>query len=398
MKSLFRNAVVLTTLGALMLGCQSEKKKEMTAEEKKRACEESLAVDVSGLKSKDGQALIIMDDSPLNPPARPADPSKLPKEDALHWYDMEYAGWKCQKVNLAVSPKSGAKGKSVVCLRHMDHPYTTAYTRGMQKVADAYGINLKTLTAGNADVSIQSQQVDQVMNEKPDLVILFPVNAKAVVAMLEKLNRAGIPVITSNLIPVDEGMRYVLTWTGPDDWGQFRMLARDFAKRMNYQGGYCVVRHMPGGSPFFSRTWAVVTELKKIAPKMKRLEMQTTKLEAEPTRQVVAGWIKKYGKDLGGIVSADDSGAQIGINDAVKDAKREDIIRIAAGNSKVGMDFIKEGRLHAITYQSAEADGALPMKLAADWFSGKEITKSVYYLPKHVITKKDVDGFMPAQW
>jgi ribose transport system substrate-binding protein len=128
---------------------------------------------------------------------------------------MEFAGWKCQKVNLPPSPKSGAKGKRIVCLRHMDHPYTTAYTKGMKKVADAYGIQLKTLTAGNADVNIQSQQVDQVINERPDLVIIFPVDAKSVVPMLRKLNQAGIPTIASNLLPVDSGMPYTLCWLGP---------------------------------------------------------------------------------------------------------------------------------------------------------------------------------------
>jgi ribose transport system substrate-binding protein len=114
--------------------------------------------------------------------------------------------------------------------------------------------------------------------------------------------------------------------------------------------------------------------------------------------QVVSDWLTKYKQDLKGIVSADDSGAQIGINQACKNAGREDIIRVAAGNSKVGMDFIKAAALHAVTYQSAEADGALPMKLAADWFCGRPIAKPVYYLPKHVITRDDVDTFMPAQW
>jgi ribose transport system substrate-binding protein len=126
--------------------------------------------------------------------------------------------------------------------------------------------------------------------------------------------------------------------------------------------------------------------------------MQATKLQAEPTMQAVSDWITRFGKNLNGIVSADDSGAQIGINEAVKNANREDIIRVAAGNSKVGMDFVKAGTLHAITYQSAEADGALPMKLAADWLNGAKIEKPVYYLPKHIITKADVDRYMPAQW
>lgn len=391
-------ATGLTVAMASCLGCQNTSKDAQTPADRKAALAESLAVDVSNLKSTDNQPLIIMDTSPLKAPPRPADPTKLPDENPLRWYDMEYAGWNCKKVNMPVSPADGAKGKYVMCLRHMDHPYTTAYTRGMEKIASAYGIRLKTLTAGNADVNIQSQQVDQVINERPDLVIIFPVDATAVVPMLRKLNKAGIPVIASNLIPVDRGMPYVLTWTGPDDWGQFRMLAREFAEKMNHEGGYCIVRHMPGGSPFFSRTFSVVSELKKIAPKMKCLDKQTTMLEAEKTAQVVSGWLKKYGSELKGIVSADDSGAQIGINEACKNAGREDIVRVSAGNSKVGMDFIKAGSLHAITYQSPEADGALPMKLAADWFNGKTDLKPVYYLPKHVITAKDVDEYLPAQW
>ena len=61
------------------------------------------------------------------------------------------------------------------------------------------------------------------------------------------------------------------------------------------------------------------------------------------------------------------------------------------------MDAVKSGDIYAITYQSAEADGAMPIKLAADWFNGKELQK-VSYLTKHIITTADVDSYMPAQW
>ena len=175
------------------------------------------------------------------------------------------------------------------------------------------------------------------------------------------------------------------------------MLAKEFAEMMDYEGGYAIVQHRPGSSPFFSRAYSIVTELAKIAPKMKLLAMQTTDLESEKTKEVVSGWITRFGPELKGIVSADDSGAQVGINEAVKNANREDIFRVAAGNSKVGMDFVKEGTLHAITYQSPEADGAIPMKLAADWFSGEEIP-SVRYLPQAIIKQENVKEYLPAQW
>jgi len=349
------------------------------------------------LTSVDGQKLLAVDDTPLVAPPRPADPNALPLDDNLHWYDMEYSGWTGTKTNLPKSPGNGTQGKKIFCLRMIDHPYFTAYTKGMQAVADTYGMKLTTLVA-NGDINIQSQQVDQAINEHADLVIITPVDATAVVPLLRKLNQAGIPVIASNLLPTSEGMPYVLTWTGPDDWGNMHQLAQEFAKKMNYQGGYCIVRHVPGTSPYFSRTYGMVTELKKIAPKMVALDMQPTGLQAEKTMQVVSDWITRYGSRLNGIVSADDSGAQIGIDEAVANAHREDIVRVAAGNSKVGMDAVKAGELSAITFQPAESDGAVPMKLAADWFNGKTIDRPVYYLKKTIITKDNVAQFQPAQW
>jgi ribose transport system substrate-binding protein len=89
---------------------------------------------------------------------------------------------------------------------------------------------------------------------------------------------------------------------------------------------------------------------------------------------------KKYGHELKGIVSCDDSDTLIGINEAIAEAEREDIIRVSAGNSKIGMDYIKEGKLHAETYQSAEGDGALPVEMAIDWWNGLQIEPIKYYL------------------
>lgn len=352
-------------------------------------------VNVWQLKSVDGQPLLLPSEAKVIPP-RPEDPRQFPEDDARHWYDLEYAGWNLEKQNLPVSPGDGPRGKKVILLKMVDHPYNTAYSLGLKKIADAHGIAVKTMVA-NSDVNLQAQQVDQAINEKPDLVIINPVDAQACTPLIKKLNEAGIAVIASNMTASSEALRYCLAWTGPDDWGQMRVLARKFAKLMNYEGGYCIVQHRPGGSPFFSRTYSFITELKKIAPKMKVLASQTTDLEAEKTLQVVSDWITRFGPELKGMVSADDSGTHIGINEAVRTSQREDIIRVSAGNSKVGMDFIKEGTLHAITFQSAESDGAIAMQLAAEWFSGRPIP-DVRYLPIRIITKENVAEYLPPQW
>ncbi len=353
-------------------------------------------VDLFALLGTDGQPYIRPDTEPKDILPRPEDPAALPETDKGRWWDIEYAGWLSEKKPMPAPPRVGPRGRKVVLLRAGDHPYWTAYVRGFQAIADGYAMKVKIFN-GNWNIDLQSQQVDQAINERPDMIVLAPVDATACTLLLRRIHRARIPCITSNTIPVREAMPYCLTWTGPDDWGQFRMLARHFGDALAKRGGYAIVRHMPGSSPYFARTFAPVTELKEYAPEMKLLAMDTANLEAEGTMALVSGWINRYGNELKGLVLAGDGFSMTGALEAVKSSGRDDIVIVAAGNSKTGMDSIKAGDALAITYQSAEGDGALAIYTAVRWFKGEDL-EPVIYLPKHIITRADVDQFMPAQW
>jgi ribose transport system substrate-binding protein len=309
---------------------------------------------------------------------------------------MEYAGWSAEKINIPESPADGAIGKRVITIINGDHPYLTAYSLGMQKVADAYDMDLEILSP-NWDIATQNQMLDEAINDQPDMIILVPLDANVAVQQLRKVNRAGIPIIASNMLPQDEGMKYCIGWTGPDDWGQFRMLAQAWADELGKEGDVAYIRHAPGGSPYFARTYGPVSELTEYAPEIGTLDMQAPGFEAEKTLQVVSDWLTRFGDDLDGICAADDSAQAIGIVEALKRAGREDVMVVAAGNSKVGMDMVEAGDLFAITYQSAEADGAVALKMAVDWFNGMDV-EPVRYLPKRIITQDNVSEFQPAQW
>lgn len=359
--------------------------------------EESLAVSkqVRELKSTDGQPLIAWSEKKEVPP-RPQDPDALPKMAKGHWWDMEFAGWKTEKVNIPESPGDGAVGKEVVLLRAGDHPYWTAYQQGFKRVAEAYDIDL-TVYNSNWNIDLQAQQTEQAINQRPDMIIFCPVDATACTPLVREINRAGVPVMGSNTLLCDRAMKYVITWTGPDDWGQFRMLARKFADAMGKQGSYAVVRHMPGSSCFFARTYGAITEIKEYAPQMEMLTMDTSQMEAQPTLELVSAWLTKYGEKLDGIVLPGDGFVLTGALQAARQAGRQDIKMVGAGSSKTGLEAVRDGEVLGITYQTAEGDGGLACFTAAQWFEGKDLPP-VRYLPKHVITKKDVDDYLPAQW
>ncbi len=353
-------------------------------------------VDVLALRGTDGQPYLFPAAKQAAIPDRPADPKSLPETDKGHWWDIEFAGWKVDKEPMPESPGDGPHGKRVVLLKAGDHPYWTAYVNGFEAIAGAYAMKTKVYN-GNWNMDLQAQQTNQAINERPDMILFAPVDATACTPLLRRINKAGIPCIASNTIPCDEAMKYCLAWTGPDDWGQFRMLAHTFADAMGKRGGYAIIRHMPGSSPYFSRTYAPITELLDYAPEMKLLAKDTANLEAEGTMQLVSAWLTKFGDDLKGLVLAGDGFSMTGALEATKKAARNDIVIVAAGNSKTGMDSVKAGDALAISYQSAEGDGALAVHSAARWFNGEQLDP-VAYLPKHIITRKDVDEFMPAQW
>jgi ABC-type sugar transport system substrate-binding protein/AraC-like DNA-binding protein len=345
--------------------------------------------------SSQGKLLILWNTESKEIPPRPDNPDLFDESDRRHWYDMEYAGWSVEKDPQPPSPGDGPEGKRVMCLVPGTHPYMNVYLEGVRNIADLEGMTVEVL-AGNWDSHTQARQVDAAIAARPDLVILLPKNAGACTELYRRINEAGIPVIGSNLLPSNEAFRYFLCWTGPDDWGQGRLLAREFARYMNGTGGYGIISHVPGSSNYYSRGYSVLTELEEFAPSMECLEITSTDLNAEKTRRKVTQWIERFGSRLKGIVSADDNVVQAGILSALKAAGRNDIVCAAYGGSSIGLEYVKQGRLKAVAYQRGDVDGMLAMKAAADWFNGLAVPP-IRYLPKHIVTGSDVDEFLSAR-
>ena len=350
---------------------------------------------IEGVTGTDGQPLLIYGEARPVPP-RPDDPEALPETDPLRFWDIEFAGRVSEKEPMIPSPADGSIGKSIWVIGQSEHPYWSAVFNGMQIAADTMGIEL-TIKNPNGDLNQQNQLVDQAIAAAPDLILHVTLDSQASEQQFKKIYEAGIPAIAFNMIPSDAAMRYALAVTAPDDFGQFQKLGRHVADSVNGVGGVCYMTHLPGGSPYFARFSNVRAMFAAEYPDMVYLDHQSPGFEAPKAKQVVADWITRFGDELTVIVLSDDSAQGEGTAQAIKEAGRDDIKVVAAGNSKVGMDLVGSGEIYAITYQSAEADGAIAVMAAADYFNGLPL-EPVYYLPQAIITKDNVADFLPAQW
>jgi len=357
-------------------------------------------LDFSLAKANDGQPLVFWSLEHRTPPPRPARPEDFPEADKRHWHDSEYAGWGVEKADLPPSPMDGPRGKRVFYLLNTydsgDSGYGGAIRRGAAKIADLLGIDLEMRFA-NISAETQALHVKEALSARPDLVIIEPTDARQATDHIKRFHRAGVPVIVSLMGIEAEAYPYILCYTGPDDWGQTRALARRFAEGTGGKGGYCVIQHVPGSGTDAGRSWGAVTELAEAAPGMRLLEKGYAGFEKDPVREMVAGWIRKHGKDLAGIMVADDASMLQGAVEAVEAAGRNDIVLCSAGNSKTGMDLVRAGKVLAITYQSAESTGALPVVAAADYFDGVALPP-VKSLPIRLITRENVGEFYPPQF
>ena len=384
----------LLPVGFLFFACE---KRERTNEVPADNLERSLAIDVSNLKSSDGQ-LLLQPLASKNIPPRPANVEALGEDDALRWFDMEFAAWNADdKINPAVSPANGSIGKRVILIVHGDHPWTTSYMNGARIAAQALGMTID-LWSPNWDINVQNRMIDQAINAKPDAIGLIPINAEAAVQQFRRINQAGIPAFGTDNLTTSEAMRYMVTWTGVDDWSQMRRLARFLADTMGMSGGIAYVTHNPGTAVYFSRLFGPRTELAAYAPNIRTLDFQSPGFDSAITQQVVSDWLTRFGNNLNAIFLADDAAQAIGTVDALNRAGRNDVLVVAAGSSKQGMDLVAAGSLLANTYQSAEGNGAAVAKAMADFFNGKKLPVIGFLAQQDIITKANVGNFQPAQW
>lgn len=358
--------------------------------------EDSKAIDYSTALDNAGNPLFPEVLIPEVPDA-PEDPDALPETDELHWYNFEYPYGNIEKMEEIASPADGCIGKRIILLNNGDHPYHTAYTEAAKQACELFGMELEVMSA-NWDANIQTQQVDQAINEQPDLIIYKPADQETSVTHLKKMYDAGIPVIGSNVMPSNEGFRYLLSFCGPADWDQSKMLATYLADAAGKEGKYAVITHEPGGSAYYARCYGVITKLAEYAPDMECLDVQSPGTDAaEKTKQVVSDWITKFGDELKVIYLSETTAQATGAIEACKDAGRTDILIGGIDNSATALNYIQAGELTCSTNQPPMQDGALPVLLAAQYFNGETLEDYVFMEPA-IIDAENVESYLPAQW
>jgi ribose transport system substrate-binding protein len=83
-----------------------------------------------------------------------------------------------------------------VFTKNLTNPYFQAVRVGSETAAKALGVKVIQYIPTKPDsIPEQLSQVEDVIVKKPDAIVFIPVDYKALVPAIEKINAAGIPVV-----------------------------------------------------------------------------------------------------------------------------------------------------------------------------------------------------------
>lgn len=278
-----------------------------------------------------------------------------------------------------------------------DGAYMTTYFNRAVSYAKEKGIKLVILDALD-DVTKQTTQIQDLIQQKCDVIVIWPVNSEASVAQAMQVKAAGIPCVTANTDVVDEGDQYVTCFVGPSNYEEGYLTGKAACEEMAAKGitnpRILYVDGHTGNSTMMERKSGMKTAVEEAGGTF--LDDQSNDGSREKAQQIAENWLVKFKADDFDAVMCYDDNAAIGVYNAAKAAGREDeftIYAAACGESSTVDNYIAKGYLGYMALQSPLIDAESAIDMAANVAAGYEPTQHEYYIDTPVINKDNYQDF-----
>lgn len=284
------------------------------------------------------------------------------------------------------SAKGGAKQLRVGVTVYDMSSFISQGQEGMNAFAKANNIQLLWNSAGG-DVSAQASQVDQLINQKVDVIIIVPVQADSLGPQMAEAKAAHIPVIAVNTALSDTGS--LTSSVLPDDVAAGAQEMEMMAKKLNGKGNIVILQGPLGSSPELDRTKGIMQTLQKY-PDIKVLAKDTGDWKRDEAVNKMKNWLSGFGDQVNGIVSENDD-MGLGALQALSEAKKS-LPVVGIDGIQDGLDAVKNGTFIGTSLQHGRVEMAAGLAVAQMVAKGESIKKSyTYVMPP--ITPDNVDQY-----
>jgi ribose transport system substrate-binding protein len=231
----------------------------------------------------------------------------------------------------------------------------------------------------------QLSQVEDVIVKKPNAVVFTPVDYKAMVPGVEKMNAAGIPV--TNVTDRMAGGK-IVSFVGIDDYKVAVTTAEALMAALGGNGNVVIIEGVKGSISNQDRIRGFNDVLKKY-PNAKLVASQPGNFQRLNALQVMENLMQSNPK-IDGVLAANDAMA-IGAIEALDGANRKAQV-VGINGTKEAVDAIKAGKLLASGQADPFMQGCLATLIAIRSLR-KEPVPGELYLKPSVIDKSNFKDF-----
>lgn len=252
--------------------------------------------------------------------------------------------------------------------------FWVSMTYGVEDEAKKLGVKLVKLNAGgDANVSTQISQIQDLTERKVDALVVGATNGEAVRSVVEHAIGAGIPVVGLSSLPASTQLASTV---GANHYDMGRLQAQCLGDAMGDKGEVAMISQQQGQSWADQRRQGFLDTLKARYPNLKVVAESRNAVTRNDAINLVDNWLQRF-PDLGGIYNAvDDSAA--GALIAVKGAQRRGQVKISASNlSQTAQQMLKSGDLVCTSAQQIVTQGRDALRQAVAAAEHKPTTRDV---------------------
>jgi ABC-type sugar transport system substrate-binding protein len=297
---------------------------------------------------------------------------------------------------------AAAEGKRAMLLGTANtNPYIGAWTATFSKLATQAGMKVTNLSS-NYDASVQSQQIDDAIAQKFDIIVLCYVNDQAIVPALTRAKAVGIPVILW-ATPIKKDYEELFTsYVGTDHGELGRIAGENMVKALAAEGktkaqvaavtGLAQQIHVGVRMDAFKSVLAQHPGIELVAVEDGKWN---TALSEKITGELLVRFSGRGGIDgvfamadnqaTGAIQAVESAGLPLGLD-------KKGVVVVASNCMKDGIIHINSGQQYSTATQIPTQEAEVAAQKVAAYFGGEKL-KKYEIVPVYGITKENVAQF-----
>lgn len=260
---------------------------------------------------------------------------------------------------------------------------------GMKKYAETEKDVQVTYVDAQNDANKQLSQIENFIAQKVDAIAIVPVDTVSAVDMVDRANKANIPIIVVNR--QYDGVDKATSYVGSESLKSGIIQMEEVAKLLGGKGNIAIMNGQMGHEAQIKRTEGNKQIIAQ-HPDMKIVLEGTGAFDRAKGMALMENWLNS-GQHIDAVVANNDEMAIGAIMAAEAAGKADQILFAGIDATPDALEFVKSGKLKVTVFQNAEGQGRSALETAIKAARGEQVEKLVY-IPYELVTTDNVDEYI----